>query len=73
MYRLLGVTRGHVDRAGNDRGPASGNPRSRNLLHHEFRSRDDGENLDHEHVMETGAKATEVFSELVRRVVSRMN
>jgi purine-nucleoside phosphorylase len=31
-----------------------------------------GENLDHEHVMETGAKATEVFSELVRRVVSRI-
>jgi len=25
-----------------------------------------GENLDHEHVMETGAKATEVSSELVR-------
>jgi len=32
-----------------------------------------GENLDHEHVMETGAQATEVFSELVRRVVWRIS
>jgi hypothetical protein len=29
--------------------------------------------IDHSHVMETGARAAEVFGDLLRRVIARIN
>jgi purine-nucleoside phosphorylase len=31
------------------------------------------EEIDHEHVMETGARVAEIFQELLRRVVARLS